>query len=62
MDDIMDIPFENNFTITLDNSKADNTEVPAKHHFKFPMKYTPPLPRYVISISLTTFNCNFYLK
>merc|ERR1719266_472212 len=52
MDDIMDIPFENNFTITLDNSKADNTEVPAKHHFKFPMKYTPPLPRGPVMIYL----------
>merc|ERR1711874_138205 len=52
MDDIMDIPFENNFTISLDNSKADNTEVPAKHHFKFPMKYTPPLPRGPVMIYL----------
>ena len=45
MDDIMNIPYTNKYSITLDNTKADNKEVMAKHHFKFPMKYAPPLPR-----------------
>ena len=45
MDDIMNVPFENKYSITLDDGKADNKEVPAKHHFKFAMKYAPPLPK-----------------
>jgi hypothetical protein len=45
MDDIMNIPYTNKYSITLDNTKADNKEVMANHHFKFPMKYAPPLPR-----------------
>ena len=47
MDDIMNIPYNSKYTIKLDNSNADNTVVPAKHHYEFLMKYAPPLPRYV---------------
>lgn len=52
MDDIMNIPYTNKYSITLDNTKADNKEVMAKHHFKFPMKYAPPLPRGPVMIYL----------
>ena len=45
MDDILDIPISNKYTIALNNSKANNQEVPAKHHFEFLMKYAPPLPK-----------------
>ena len=45
MDDIMNVPYTNKYSIILDNQKADNKEVLAKHHFKFLMKHAPPLPR-----------------
>lgn len=52
MDDIMDIPYNSKYSIKLDNSKADNTVVPAKHHYEFLMKYAPPLPRGPVMIYL----------
>ena len=48
MDDIMNIPYNSKYSIKLDKSNADNTVVPAKHHYEFLMKYAPPLPRYVL--------------
>ena len=46
MEDIMNIPYNSKYSITLDQSNADNKVVPAKHQYEFLMKYAPPLPRY----------------
>merc|ERR1719483_218740 len=67
MDDIMNIPYTNKYSITLDNTKADNKEVMAKHHFKFPMKYAPPLPRgpvmiYLEKENVPTFSIQTHLR
>ena len=48
MDDIINVPYSESYSIKLDSSMADNEVVPAKHHFNFPLKYAPPLPRQVI--------------
>merc|ERR1719189_2794749 len=52
MDDIMNIPYNSKYSIKLDNSNADNTVVPAQHHYEFLMKYAPPLPRGPVMIYL----------
>ena len=48
MDDIINVPYSESYSIKLDSTMADNEVVPAKHHFNFPLKYAPPLPRQVI--------------
>ena len=48
MDDIVDIPYSETYSIKLDSTMANNEVVPAKHYFKFPLKFAPPLPRQVI--------------
>ena len=48
MDDIVDIPYSETYSIKLDSTMANNEMVPAKHYFKFPLKFAPPLPRQVI--------------
>ena len=45
MDDIARVPYKESYSIKLDDAMADNEVVSAKHHFKFPLKYAPPLPR-----------------
>ena len=45
MDDIISVPYSESYSIKLDSTMADNEVVPAKHHFNFPLKYAPPLPR-----------------
>ena len=45
MDDITNVPYSESYSIKLDSTMADNEVVPARHHFHFPLKYAPPLPR-----------------
>ena len=45
MDDIKRVPYTNNYSIKLDQTMANNIEIPANHQFRFPMKHAPPLPR-----------------
>ena len=47
MDDIVDIPYSETYSIKLDSTMANNEVVPAKHYFNFPLKFAPPLPRQV---------------
>ena len=45
MGDIGKVPYKESYSIKLDGAMADNEVVSAKHHFKFPLKFAPPLPR-----------------
>ena len=47
MDEIDGIPYSETYSIKLDSIMANNEVVPAKHYFKFPLKFAPPLPRQV---------------